>query len=263
MKRPINNLLIILNFSLFTSLLTCSTFSYALFEDADARRAILEMREKLDNIEKRNEELSQQIEASRLGRLKLVNEIEQLNAELSKFRGFGEESEEINESLNNKIELLESTVENLINRISILEPEKVTVAGREILVGNIEKELYEEASEMMANGNYSAAIQLFEKFNKKFLDSSLTAYALHSKGLAYYALQAHKSAITTLKKIETDHLSYPKLADAMLTLAASQTEIGRVKDAIKTLESLIQKAPSSDAALTARERIKKLKPNKS
>ena len=49
----------------------------------------------------------------------------------------------------------------------------------------------------------------------------------------------------------------------MLTLAASQTEANQVKEAIKTLEKLIMTSPSSDAALTARERIKKLKPNNS
>ena len=37
----------------------------------------------------------------------------------------------------------------------------------------------------------------------------------------------------------------------------------RVKDAIKTLQTLISRSPSSDAALTARERIRQLKPNKS
>ena len=49
----------------------------------------------------------------------------------------------------------------------------------------------------------------------------------------------------------------------MLTLAASQTEANKVKDAIKTLQTLISRSPSSDAALTARERIKQLKPDKS
>ena len=67
----------------------------------------------------------------------------------------------------------------------------------------------------------------------------------------------------TLDKLESEHLNYPKLADAMLTLAASQTEANKVKDAIKTLQTLISRSPSSDAALTARERIKQLKPDKS
>tara|TARA_B100001093_G_scaffold380665_1_gene366130 strand:- start:10 stop:798 length:789 start_codon:yes stop_codon:yes gene_type:complete len=237
--------------------------AFALFEDADARRAILEIREKLIKLEKNTEQLSEQIESSKQGRLKLANEIEQLNAELSQFRGFGEETEEYNQSFFIKLQQLEESIDSAISRITALEPQSVIVAGREILVGNLEKDLYEEASELMTSGNYDAAIQLFEKFNKKYENSSLTAYALHAKGLAYYAVRAHESAIKTLDKLESEHLSYPKLADAMLTLAASQTEANKVKDAIKTLQTLISRSPSSDAALTARERIKQLKPDKS
>ena len=255
------NTLILFISSLLLSLSPYKAF--ALFEDADARRAILEIREKLIKLEKNTEQLSEQIESSKQGRLKLANEIEQLNAELSQFRGFGEETEEYNQSFFIKLQQLEESIDSAISRITALEPQSVIVAGREIFVGNLEKALYEEASELMTSGNYDAAIQLYEKFNKKYKNSSLTAYTLHAKGLAYYAVQAYESAIKTLDKLESEHLSYPKLADAMLTLAASQTEANKVKDAIKTLQTLISRSPSSDAALTARERIKQLKPNKS
>jgi TolA-binding protein len=235
----------------------------ALFEDADARRAILEIREKLTKLEKNTEQLSEQIESSKQGRLKLANEIEQLNAELSQFRGFGEESQEYDQSFNLKLQKLEESIDLVISRITAIEPQSVIVAGREILVGNLEKNMYEQASELMTSGNYSAAIQLFEKFNKKYEDSSLTAYTLHAKGLAYYAVQAYASAIETLNKLQSEYLNYSRLADAMLTLAASQTEANKVEDAIKTLQTLIARSPSSDAALTARERIKQLKPSNS
>ena len=256
-----HNTLILFISSLLLSLSPYKAF--ALFEDADARRAILEIREKLVKLEKNTEQLSEQIESSKQGRLKLANEIEQLNAELSQFRGFGEETEEYNQSFFIKLQQLEESIDSAISRITALEPQSVIVAGRKILVGNLEKDLYEEASELMTSGNYDAAIQLLEKFNKKYENSSLTAYALHAKGLAYYAVKAYESAIKTLDKLESEHLSYPKLADAMLTLAASQTEANKVKDAIKTLQTLISRSPSSDAALTARERIKQLKPDKS
>ncbi|MAI29249.1 MAG: hypothetical protein CMP38_03470 [Rickettsiales bacterium] len=243
-----------------------SSESIAFLEDEEARRAILQIREKLNTIEKKLEkntnQLNEQIQSSKQGRLKLVNDIEQLNSELARFRGFGEETQQYNEIFTDKLKMLEETMDTIKSRISSLEPQAVIVSGREILVGNFEKQMYEEASEMMASGNYSAAIQLFEKFNKKYKESSLTAYALHAKGLAYYAVQAHNSAIVTLRSIEKDHLNYPKLPDAMLTLSASQTEAGKIKDAIKTLQSLIKRAPSSDAALTARERIKQLTPEK-
>ena len=237
--------------------------AFALFEDSDARRAILEIREKLEKLEKSTKQLSEQIESSKQGRLKLANEIEQLNTELSQFRGFGEETEEYNQRFYLKLQQLEESIDSAISRITALEPQSVVVAGREILVGNLEKDMYEEASDLMSAGNYDAAIQLFEKFNNKYENSSLTAYTLHAKGLAYYAVQSYESAIKTLDKLESEHLNYPKLADAMLTLAASQTEANKIKDAIKTLQTLISRSPSSDAALTARERIKQLKPNQS
>ena len=163
-------------------------------------------------LEKNTNQLNEQIQSSKQGRLKLVNDIEQLNSELARFRGFGEETQQYNEIFTDKLKMLEETMDTIKSRISSLEPQAVIVSGREILVGNFEKQMYEEASEMMASGNYSAAIQLFEKFNKKYKESSLTAYALHAKGLAYYAVQAHNSAIVTLRSIEKDHLNYPKQA---------------------------------------------------
>ncbi len=251
----------VLFFILGFNLLFTNQKAFALFEDEDARRAILEIRLKVTTLEKNTQKLSEQVESSKKGRLKLANEIEQLNSELSRFRGFGEESEEFNANFDLKLERLEKSIESVISRITSLEPQPVIVAGREILVGTFEKKMYEEASELMNSGSYSAAIQIFEKFNKKYENSSLTAFALHAKGLSYYAVQAYASAINTLSKLEVNHLSYPKLEDAMLTLAASQTEANKIEDAIKTLETLISRSPSSDAALTARERLKQINPN--
>ena len=93
-------------------LLLSSHKAFALFEDADARRAILEIREKLTKLEKNTQQLSEQIDSSKQGRLKLANEIEQLNAELSQFRGFGEEYEEYNQSFYLKLQQLEESIDS-------------------------------------------------------------------------------------------------------------------------------------------------------
>ena len=55
-----------------------------------------------------------------------------------------------------------------------------------------------------------------------------------------------------------DFLDYPKLPDALLTLAACLTEIKKTEKAKKTLKKILEIAPSSDAALTAKERLKQL-----
>ncbi len=263
MTKLFSNQTIIFFIFFKTTLIFSTQNAFALFEDEDARRAILEIREKIIKLEKNTEELAEQIESSTQGRLKLSSEIDQLNSELSLFRGFKEEYDEFNNNFSSRLDQIEESIDLIVTRITALEPQSVIVAGREILVETLEKKMYENASELMNSGNYSAAIQQFERFNRKYKESTLTAYALHAKGLSYYAIQAYPSAIETLQMLEKQYLSYPRLADAMLTLAASQTEANKVEDAIKTLQTLIKRSPSSDAALTARERIKQLKPSKS
>ncbi len=50
-----------------------------------------------------------------------------------------------------------------------------------------------------------------------------------------------------------------KAPDALLNIASSQQELGKTKEARKTLKSIVSEYPSSDAAAKAKQRLNSLK----
>lgn len=245
-------------FVIFSLILFSSQSAYALFEDSEARREIIKLRQQIKELDLKLSESLDILETSKQGRLELLNSIEQLNEELSFYRGYTEKDQENSNQIEFRLKLLENSIELISERLTALEPKSVSVLGEEFLVNDNEKELYEKATEKMSNGEYEISAQLFERFNEKFPNSNLTAYALHSNGAANYALKNYKKSIAILSKLERGFLDYPKLPDALLTLAACLTEIKKTTKAQKTLKKILEIAPSSDAALTAKERLKQL-----
>ena len=242
----------------FFSLFLIFNNAHALFEDSDARREIIKIREQLKTLDNKISETLDKLDTSKQGRLELLNSLEVLSRELSQFRGYTERDQQNTSSIEDRLEKLEYMVSDLTDRLSLLEPKPVSVLGEQLMVKDEEKEMYEKATERMSDGEFDVAAQLFSRFNKKFPDSSLSAYALHSEGAAYYVLKKYEKAIKKLTKLESDYLDYPKMPDALLTLAACQTEMKRSTEAKRTLKKILKHSPTSDAALTAKERLKQL-----
>ena len=67
-------------------------------------------------------------------------------------------------------------------------------------------------------------------------------YPFPAKTLANL-LKKYEKAIKKLTKLESDYLDYPKMPDALLTLAACQTEMKRSTEAKRTLKKLAKPPP--------------------
>ena len=95
-----------LKWTLMCTALACTSLHAALFEDEEARRAILDLRQKVDLIQQRNadqlrkltednaqanEQTSSQLTQLRKSMLELSNLIESLRSELAAVRGQGEQ----------------------------------------------------------------------------------------------------------------------------------------------------------------------------
>ena len=232
--------------------------AFALFEDSEARREIIKLREKIQTLEAKLEETKKEIEGYKTGQISLYNQIEELNSELSRFRGFSEEYSRDSGNISEKIEFFEEKILGLNERLVALEPKTVSLMGQEMLVKDTEKSLYEDASKNLAEGNYEQAVLLFTKFQKKYPKSPLVPFSLHSEGVSYYVLKKHKLAITSLNNLRKNHQSYAKMPEALLTLSAALVETKKTREAKEILSYIIEKTPSSDAALTAKERLKEL-----
>lgn len=217
----------------------------ALFEDNEARRAILDLRQKVD---KQNESLQQLQRAL----LEQQNQTEALRAELANLRG---EKEQLTQDLKRQQESAKVVSE----RLRKFEPSKVTFDGVEFLAEPAETKAYEDAFAVFRQGDFATAAIAFSDFTRRYPRSGYGVAALFWLGNAQYANRDYKEAIknfSTLLARAPDHARAP---ESLLSVANCQLELKDTKAARKTLTDLVKSYPQTDAATAATERLAKLK----
>lgn len=231
-----------------------------LFEDDEARRAILDLRQKVDASQLRTaDELKKAVEENaqlRRGMLDLSNQIETLRADVARLRGQDEQlARDVAEIQRKQKDMTQGVDE----RLRKFEPSKITVDGREFVASPAETRDFDAALATLRKGDFAAAQTGFFDFIKRSPDSGYRPAALFWLGNAQYALRSYKEAIVNFKgllALAPDHLRAP---EAALSIANCQVELKDVKAARKTLEDLIKVYPQSEAAAVARDRLTRLK----
>lgn len=241
-----------------------------LFSDDEARKAIIalrtELRAKIVELETQQLQAEQsfrrQVEASVNGQLELVRQIEQLRAELAELRGAVERASQTGSQAKSQQKdlflALETQLKALDGRLALLEPQALRLDDTDLLVPAAERTDFEAAQALLRSGNLAGAARAFEAFRRQHPGSRLLPWVLHGTGNARYALQQYGPAIESLEGLVREHSGYPKLADAMLTLAASQAESRQVAAARKTLTDLRQRFPKTEQADLAGKRLRAL-----
>ena len=232
----------------------------ALFDDDEARKAILELRQKVDAQQQRNvEELRKANEDNaQLKRsiLDLANQIEVLRAEMARLRGQDEQlARDVADVQRKQKDILQGVEE----RLRKFEPSKVSVDGKEFSASPAEVRDFDAALATIRKGDFSAAQTSFLDFINRYPTSDYRPSALFWLGNAQYALRAYRDAVTNFKSLialAPDHLRAP---EAALSIANCQVELKDSKAARKTLEDLIKVYPQSEAASVAKDRLTKLK----
>ncbi|QDZ27253.1 tol-pal system protein YbgF [Noviherbaspirillum sp. UKPF54] len=223
----------------------------ALFEDDEARRAILEVRKRLDGMQG---ELN--AKADKSSNFELNNQNEQLRQEISKLRG---QIEVLTNELANQQRREKDFYVDLDTRLRRLEPQKVTIDGKEVTMEPGEQKAYDAALGYFKAGNYKEAGAAFSDFLRRYPQSGLAPSAQYWLGNTYYALRDYRSAISAQQVVVKNYADSPKAADALLNIASCQMELKDKAAAKKTLETLIGQYPESQAAQTAKERLAALK----
>jgi tol-pal system protein YbgF len=234
--------------------------AHAFFEDAEARKAILDMRQRLDASQQRTaEDLRKANEDNaqlRRSLLELSGQIDALRNEMAQMRGQGEQvTRELSEVQRRHKDL----TQGLDNRLSKFEPSKVTVDGREFVAEPAEKQEFEASLAVMRSGDFAAAQTAFTNFLKRYPQSGYKASALFWLGNAQYAMRNYRDAITNFRALvatDTEHMRAP---EAVLAVANCQIELKDTRGARKTLEDLLKAYPQSEAAAVAKDRLSKLK----
>lgn len=235
-----------------------------LFEDDEARKAILELRAKLqanEDASKRQAEqlnalVQDQLQPLRRSMLDLSSQIDALRAEIAKLRGT---NEQLARDLSDTQRKLTDQSQAVEARLKPLEPQKVSLDGREFQVAPDERNQYEAAIGLVRRGEFAEAVAALNAFLKRYTASGYTDSVRFWLGNAQYGKRDYKDAIATFKAFIAGNPDHPRAAEAQLALANCQIELKDNKAARRTLDDLIKSYPGTEAAQAAKERLAALR----
>jgi tol-pal system protein YbgF len=225
----------------------------ALFEDDEARRAILDLRQRVEAMrlqtEQRQSEESAQLRRSLLD---LQTQIEQMRGDLARMTGQ-------NEQLTKTITELQQRQTDIDGRLKKNEPTKVSVDGREFTADPKEKADFDAALGVFRGGQFAQAQTAFAEFVKRYPQSGYNASALFWLGNAQYATRNYNEAIANFRSMLSLAPDHAKAPEAVLSIANCQIELKDTRAARRTLEDLTKAYPQSEAAQAGRERLSRLR----
>ena len=232
----------------------------ALFEDDEARRAILDLRQKFEASQRRTSDdvrkgADENVQLRR-SLLDLSNQIESLRSEMAILRG---QNEQLTRGVGDVQRSQKEVAQGVDERLRKVEPGKVSSDGREFSAEPAEKQEFESALAILRKGDFSAAQNSFIAFSKRFPQSGYKSSALFWLANAQYALRDYKSAIVNFRLVASSDPDHARAPEALLSMANCQVELKDSRSARKTLEELTSVYPQSEAASVAKERLSKIK----
>ena len=225
----------------------------ALFEDDEARRAILELRQRVEAMRTQSEQrLTDENGQLRRSLLDLQNQIETMRGDMQRMTGQ-------NEQLARTVSELQQRQTDIDDRLKKNEPAKVAVDGREFTADPREKADFDAALGVFRSGQFAQAQTAFAEFVKRYPQSGYTPSALFWLGNAQYATRNYNEAIANFRSMLSLAPDHAKAPEAVLSIANCQIELKDTRAARRTLEDLTKAYPHSDAAHAGRERLSRLK----
>lgn len=235
----------------------------AIFEDGEARRAILEMRQRVDGLQLSQQRSAEEVrklgeENAQLRRslLDLQTQIETLRAEQAKLNG---QNEQLLRDVGELQRRQKDIAQGVDERLRQFEPIKVTVDGREFQADPAEKRDFEAALAVFRSGKFPDASAAFAAFVRQYPRSGYVPSARFWLGNAQYATREYKEAIGNFKQMLAEAPTHARAPEAALSIANCQIEVKDTRTARKTLEDLLRAYPQSEAAVAAKERLSRLK----
>ncbi len=229
--------------------------SAGILDDDEARKAIIELRAKVDNVAR---DLNARIDAKsdKTAALDIVSQNEKTQQEIAQLRG---QIEVLANELTTMQKRQKDFYSDLDGRIRKLEPQQMTIDGKEAAVDPAEQKSYDAAMAQFKAGDYKSAAAGLADFVRRYPNSGYAAIAQYWLGNAYYAQRDYKNAIAAQEVVATTYRDSTKAPDAMLNIASSYTELKDKKAAKKALQDLVKQFPDSSAAQAAKDRLAALK----
>jgi len=232
------------------------TAQAGLFEDDEARKAILDLRQRVEQSNTAIKGLVDENAQLRRALLDFQGQIDGLKAEQSQIRGAQERlARDVSEA-----QLSQKDMANGVNeRLRRFEPVKVSVDGTEFMAEPAEKRDYEAAMDVFRKGDFAAAQVALGQFVQRYRQSGYVSSALFWLGNAQYANKDYKDALANFQQMLKVAPTHARAPEAMLAISNVQIELKDLKGARKTMDDLVKAYPASEAATTARDRLARLR----
>jgi tol-pal system protein YbgF len=231
-----------------------------ILEDDEARRAILDLRQRVEAQRQSNAQEVQRLQEEnatlRRSLLELQRQIEDMRGEVARLRGSDETIARDLAEIQRRQKDIAAGVDERLRRF---EPQKLTVDGREITVDPNEQRDFEAALATFRKGEFVAAQAAFADFLKRYPQSGYRPTALFWLGNAQYANRDYRGAIANFRALIQQAPDHPRAPEAVLSIANCQIELKDNAGAKKTLSELVTAYPQSEAAGAAKERLARLR----
>lgn len=227
-----------------------------MFNDDEARKAILDLRAAMAQnkaaADARLEQLASESAQVRRNLLDLNGQLEAARAEIASLRG---QNEQLAREVADLQRVQKDIRQGVDDRIRKLEPQTVSVDGREFLAEPEETRLFEEAMGVIRKSDFAQAANLLVAFQRRYPSSGYGPSVLYWLGNAQYGKREFKEAITSFRTLVSRTPDHPRAPEALLSIASSQSDLKDTKGARRTLEELLKAYPKSEAAVAAKERL--------
>jgi tol-pal system protein YbgF len=231
-----------------------------LFDDEEARKAILDLRQKVADSEKKFAEETRRSneDAAQLRRslIELQNQLDATRAEVAKLRG---QDEQMARDLAEVQRQQKDAAQMLDERVRKFEPSRVSVDGREFLAEPAEKRDYDAAMATFRKGDFAASQLVFVEFLNRYSKTGYRPSALFWLGNAQYATKDYKDALASFRALVAAAPDHQRVSEAVLAIANCQLELKDTKGARRTLEELLANYPGTEAAQAAKDRLARLR----
>jgi len=231
-----------------------------LFDDEEARKAILDLRQKMQDTQLRLDEETRRAtdDSAQLRRslIEMQNQLDAARADIAKLRG---QNEQLVRDVSELQRQQKDAVQAVDERLRKFEPSRVSVDGREFVAEQSEKRDFEAAMAIFRKGEFGPVQLAFVEFLNRYPKTGYRQSALFWLGNAQYATRDYKDAIASFRALVALAGDHMRLPEALLAIANCQLEMKDIKAARKTLDDLIARYPGTEAAQAAKDRVSRLR----
>jgi tol-pal system protein YbgF len=227
-----------------------------MFDDEEARARI-------EALKRETTARFERMEATQLQQIEFANQLELVRQDMAKLRGQIEVLTYEIESAQKRQKDFYVDLDDRLRKLETAAQEQHAKAAASPTATNStpkvdpaeESRDYEAALTLLKGGKYRDAGNAFEGFVGKYPDSQFLASANYWAGSAFYQGRDYAKANNYFGKVASSWPNDARAPDAMLGLANAQADAGDAKAAKATLQSLLSKYPSSNAAQVAKQRL--------